>query len=131
MTTACLGPLRHAAPGDFSLSLIDSPTQKRYEVVLTSSVSGPLCLSKESWPTEDGSFPMGNEGAVLTAASGALHPIVAMTAYCPGGCGEVRLQPGQTLRANIAYAAFGDAEVIAADPARSLSFSVHPYFCAR
>jgi len=128
---ACATQLRRADSKDFSVSVTDRATEKRYVVVLDSAADGPLCLSKESWPIENGTFPMGYEGAVLTTTNGPLHPKAAMTAYCPGGCGEVRLEPGQTLRASIAYAAFGDAEVIAADAARSLSFPVYPYYCER
>ena len=128
---ACASPFRRAEPRDFSVSVVDNPTKRRYDVTLASAVGTPLCLSKESWPAEDGTFPMGYEGAVLTTTTGPLHPKAAMTTYCPGGCGEVRLEPGQTLRASVAYAAFGDAEVIAVDPVRSLSFPVYPYYCAR
>lgn len=128
---ACATQLRRADSKDFSVSVTDRATEKRYDVVLDSAADGPLCLSKESWPIENGTFPMGYQGAVLTTTNGPLHPKAAMTAYCPGGCGEVRLEPGQTLRASIAYAAFGDAEVIAADAARSLSFPVYHYCCER
>lgn len=128
---ACASPFRRAEPQDFRVSVVDNPAKKRYDVALASAVGAPLCLSKEGWPAEDGTFPMGYEGAVLTTTTGPLHPKAAMTTYCPGGCGEVRLEPGQTLRASVAYAAFGDAEVIAVDPVRSLSFPVYPYYCAR
>lgn len=128
---ACATSFKRATPEDFSITVTDSPAKKRYDVALTSTANATLCLSKESWPAEDGTFPMGYEGAVLTTASGPLHPKPAMTAYCPGGCGEVHLEPGQTLQASIAYAAFGDAEAIAVDPDRSLSFPVYPYYCTR
>lgn len=129
--TAGTSPFRRADPQDFSVTVIDRPTEKRYDLVLTSAVSAPLCLSKENWPAQDGTFPMGYEGAVLTTTNGPLHPKTSLTAYCPGGCGEIRLEPAKTLRASIAYAAFGDAEVITADPVRSLSFIVYPYYCVR
>lgn len=128
---ACATQLRRADSKDFSVSVTDRATEKRYDVVLASAADETLCLSKESWPIENGTFPTGYEGAILTTTDGLLHPKAAMTAYCPGGCGEVHLEPGQALRASIAYAAFGDAEVIAADAARSLSFSVYPYYCER
>ena len=128
---ACATSFQRAAPEDFSITVTDNPAQKLYDVALKSATNAPLCLSKESWPAEDGTFPMGYEGAMLVTTSGSLHPKSAMTAYCPGGCGEVRLEPGRTLQASIAYAAFGDADAIALDPARSLSFPVYPYYCTK
>lgn len=129
--TACASSFQRAEPEDFSVSVIDNQSEKLYDVALTSAADRPLCLSKESWPAEDGTFPMGYQGTVLITTNGPLHPKAAMTAYCPGGCGEVRLEPGDTLRARITYAAFGDATAIATDPARSLSFPVYPYYCSR
>lgn len=130
-TTACAGPTRWAEPQDSSFSVVDNPKEKRYDIALTASATAPLCLLKENWPAEDGTFPTGYEGAVLTVTTGLLQPKAVMTAYCPGGCGEVRLEPGQTLRSRIAYAAFGDAEIVAVDPVRSISFPVHPFYCRR
>jgi hypothetical protein len=124
-------PDRWAEPQDFSFSVVNNPNGKRYDIALTSSATAPLCLLKENWPTEDGTFPTGYEGAVLTMTTSLLQPNAVMTVYSPGGCGEVRLEPGQTLRSRIAYAAFGDAEIVAVDPVRSISFSVHPFYCRR
>lgn len=45
--------------------------------------------------------------------------------YCPGGCGEVRVGSGQSVRGVLPYAAFGDAAAIAADSKLSLSFESH------
>lgn len=128
-TTACTGAIRWAEPRHFSFSVVDNPKEKRYDIALTSSATAPLCLPKENWPAEDGTFPTGYEGAFLTMTTGLLQPNTVMTAYCPGGCGEVRLEPGQTLRSRIAYAAFGNAEIVASDPVRSISFPVHPFYC--
>lgn len=131
VATACATAFRRAEPGDFTVSVVDNVAARRFDVVLVSTADKPLCLSKESWPAEDGTFPMGYEGAVLTTAAGALHPKAAMTAYCPGGCGEVRIDPGQRMPASVAYAAFADADAIAADAQRSLAFPVYPYYCTK
>lgn len=129
--TACAGSFRRAEPLDFSLSVTDRLAERQYDVVLTSAAAVPLCLSKEGWPGPDGTFLTGYEGAILTTTAGPIHPKNVLTAFCPDGCGEVRLEPGQTLRGNITYAAFGSADDIAEDSARSLSFTVYPYYCRR
>ncbi|WP_152540982.1 hypothetical protein [Luteimonas huabeiensis] len=129
--SACATPFQRAEPGDFSVSVTDNVEERRFEVVLVSTATKPLCLSGESWPDESGKFPLGYEAVVLTTTNGLLHPRASITAYCPGGCGEVEIEAGQRLEAIVAYAAFGDAEVIAEDAQRSLEFPVYPYYCSR
>lgn len=120
--------IRWAQDADFNLAIQDNPSQHRFDVVLTSKASEPLCLSKESWPDVAG-LPLGFDGATLTTASGNKELSPTGSAYCPGGCGEVRIEPGQQITGAIGYDAFGDAAAIAAESSRSLAFKVHPYLC--
>ncbi|MCD9007459.1 hypothetical protein LDO31_14665 [Luteimonas sp. XNQY3] len=129
--TACASSYHRAEPGDFAVSVTDDVMRRQFAVTFVSKADRPLCISKESWPAEDGTFPLGWEGTVLSTSAGSLHPKAALTAYCPGGCGEVRIDAGQQLKASVAYSAFGDAEAIAADPQRSLAFPAYPYYCRR
>jgi len=55
----------------------------------------------------------------------------ALYATCPGGCEEVRVGAGQSVRGIVPYAAFGDATAIAAEARRTLVFEVHPFVCLR
>lgn len=130
--TACASsaPTRWAPPTDFALDIADNPAQQHFDLTLTSKAAEPLCLSKEAWPAE-ASLPLGFDGATLNTSTGPQELLSTGSAYCPGGCGEVRVEPGQSVHGILPYAAFGDAAAIAADSTRSLSFEIHPYICSR
>ncbi|MGO1073688.1 hypothetical protein [Lysobacter sp. CA199] len=127
---ATIAAIRWAPDTDFTLAITDNPSQRRFDLVLMSKAVVALCLSKESWPAEAG-LPAGFDGAVLNTATGPKSLLPTGSAYCPGGCGEVRIEPGQLVRGTIAYKAFGDAAAIAADANRTLAFTAHPYICGR
>lgn len=131
MLAACASsaPIRWAPSTDFALTITDNEAQRRFDVALTSKGAAPLCLSKESWPAEM-QLPLGFDGAVLTTTSGRKDLSPTGSAYCPGGCGYVRVEPGHVLRGAIPYAAFGDAAIIAGEPSRQLAFEVHPFICS-
>lgn len=123
-------PIRWAPPTDFDLAVADNPALRRFDLTLTSKAADPLCLSREAWPAE-GAVPAGFDGATLTTSSGKRELLPTGSAYCPGGCGEVRVEPGQTVRGTLPYSAFGDATAIAEDTVRSLAFEVHPFVCSQ
>lgn len=125
---ASSSPIRWARATDYALAITDNPDQQRFDVVLASKADVPLCLSKEAWPAVE-ALPAGFNDAVLTTSVGTLDLLPTGSAYCPGGCGEVRLEPGQHVQGQIPYGAFGDASAIAADSTRLLTFQVHPYQC--
>lgn len=127
----CASSIERAQPTAFELSISDNPSKRVFEVELKSKAERPLCLPVEAWPNEQGHFTTGYEAATLTTSAGLSQPRAAMTAYCPGGCGEIRVEPGKKVRGAIAYSAFGDATAIASDPTRKLSFQVFPYYCSR
>lgn len=130
--TACATsvPTRGVSPSDYELTIVDNAAQSRFDITWTSKAVATLCLSKEAWPEKDGLRP-GFDGAVLTTSTGEKALLPTGSAYCPGGCGEVRLEPGQEVHGTLPYAAFGDSAVIADDAGRSLAFSVHPYYCTK
>lgn len=120
--------IRWAQDGDYALAIQDNPAQQRFDLTLSSKASAPLCLSKESWPNP-AALPAGFDGATLATSSGQKELLPTGSAYCPGGCGEVRIEPGQQVQGAIPYSAFGDAAAIAADSTRTLTFQVRPYQC--
>lgn len=132
LLTACASsaPIRWVQPADFALAITDNPAKQQFDLTLTSKAAEPLCLSKEAWPAEAG-LPLGFDGATLITSTGAKELLPTGSAYCPGGCGELRVGAGQSVRGVLPYAAFGDAVAITADSTRSLSFEVHPYVCSR
>lgn len=132
MLAACASsaPIRWAPSTDFVLAITDNPAQQRFDLELVSKAAMPLCLPKESWPTEM-DLPLGFDGATLITASGRKQLLPTGSAYCPGGCGYARVQPGQVLRGAIPYAAFGDSTAIAGESDRQLTFEVHPFVCSK
>ncbi|MCD9026830.1 hypothetical protein LDO26_01185 [Luteimonas sp. BDR2-5] len=130
--TACASstPIRWAPATDYTLDIVDNPDRQRFDVTSTSKATAPLCLSKEAWPALE-ALPAGFDGATLSTSAGTQALLPTGSAYCPGGCGDVRVEPGQTLVGVIPYAAFGNATIIAADTSRTLVFEVHPFICAR
>lgn len=128
--SACVStPVRWAQESDFHLAVQDNNAQRRFDLALKSTTEFALCLSSESWPSADG-LPAGFDGATLTTTGGAREVLPMGSAYCPGGCGEVRIEPGQTLQGMIPYSAFGDASTLAAEDLRALTFDVQPYICS-
>lgn len=123
-------PIRWANEGDFKLHIQDNPAQQRFDLTLNSTAEVALCLSRESWPGVEG-LPAGFDGAALTTTSGEKKLLPTGSAYCPGGCGQVHIEPGQSVPGFIPYSAFGDADVIAADDSRTLDFAVRPYVCSQ
>lgn len=115
---------------DYSVSIDDNPAQERFDLLLTSRASQAICLTNESWPGEKG-LPPGFQGAQLKTSDGQSKLLPTGSAYCPGGCGELRIEPGQQVRGVIKYGAFGDPTTIAADKIRVLLFSPQPYVCTR
>lgn len=129
LLAACaMSPIRWAPASDYALNITDNPAQQRFDLVLSSKSDKPLCLSKEAWPAEAG-LPPGFDGATMTTSSGPNSLLPTGSAYCPGGCGEVRIEPGQQIKGIIGYSAFGDVAAIAAERSRSLAFRAQPYIC--
>lgn len=123
-------PIQWAPANDYALAIADNPAQQRFDLVLSSKSTVALCFSRESWPAAR-ALPPGFAGATLQTAGGTKNLLPTGSAYCPGGCGELRIEPGKTLAGAIPYAAFGDAEAIAAEPTRSLTFEPHPFVCPK
>jgi hypothetical protein len=123
-------PIRWASGADYAIAISDNPTQQRFDLLLTSRASQAICLSNESWPHETG-LPPGFLGARLKTSGGQRELLPTGSAYCPGGCGELRVEPGKQIRGVIRYEAFGDPTAIATDRIRALSFAPRPYVCPR
>lgn len=132
--TACtttMTPIRWAPSEDFDLTVTDSPIAQRFDITLTSRAHTSLCLPRETWPTETAVLPAGFDNAILITSSGKKELLSTGSAYCPNGCGEIRIEPGQTLRGTLPYSAFEDAAAISSDSIRTLMIEVNPFICAR
>jgi len=120
------------APDAFRLEIRDNPSELRFDVELQSYHDRALCVSSNNWPLSGGTLRAENTGVYLETAAGILPlqgPFVSV--YCPGGCGEVRVEAGATMSGFFAYSAFGDADRIAADPSRQLHYALAPQACRR
>jgi hypothetical protein len=129
---SCASVRAPLAPDAYQLDIRDNPAERRFDVVLQSRHDRALCVSSDSWPLSPGTLRAENTGVYLETAAGIL-PLQGqfVSVYCPGGCGEVRVEPGATLSGFFAYSAFGDADRIAADASRQLHYALAPQACRR
>ncbi|HEL5339980.1 TPA: hypothetical protein UOJ00_002977 [Stenotrophomonas maltophilia] len=131
MLAACAQLPTLPAQDRYALQITDNAADRRFDLALQSRDARPLCVSVESWPSRVGQLHMGSDLATLQTAADSLPARDENFGYCPGGCGEHRIEPGGTLRGFIAYDAFGDASQLAADADKRLQFSVMPHYCQR
>lgn len=128
--TSCT-PLRSPPPADrYSLHISDNAGARQFDVALKSDDKHALCISKEDWPNSSGWFPVEAEGVELQTSAGPLPAkSKLLSSYCPGGCGEHRIESGDELKGFIKYESFGDPETLVHDSAKKLVFRVYPYYC--
>jgi hypothetical protein len=132
LAAACASTSAPLTPDAYHLEVTDNPAKQRFEVVLQSHHDRALCVEMYDWPTPEGALFVESSVVSLSTADGLLAVNSTMrSAYCPGGCGETRIEPGAALTGHFAYAAFGDAERIAADPSRRLQYTITPQVCRR
>lgn len=128
--TACAPNITRPTVERYALHIVDNADEVRFDVVLTSNDTRPLCVAIENWPNPSGHFTVEKEDAFVKIGADVL-PIKSklVSAYCPGGCGEYRIEPRGELRGFIAYEAFGDASRLAENEEKELNFPVSPYYC--
>lgn len=119
-----------AATTEFAFSVRENVSSSRFELELTSTSGAAICLPSESWPNDQGKLMVDVPGVVLSvgdqefAAKGTLF-----SAYCPGGCGVVRVDPGETVQGFLDFSVFGDPEMISGAESRRLIYPISPYRC--
>lgn len=132
LAAACASTSAPLTPDAYSLKVTDNPAKRRFDVVLQSHHDRALCVETYDWPTSEGALFVESSVVSLSTVGGLLAVNSTMrSVYCPGGCGETRIEPGETLAGHFAYAAFGDAERIAADSSRRLDYAISPHVCQR
>ena len=125
---ACATGILRADAAEYSLKVEDNPAAQRFDLVLTANGSRALCLTSEQWPSRVGQLHMGGD-ATLTSKGLTLPARAENFGYCPGGCGRYRITSGHPLRGFIAYEAFGDAQRLALDADKQVTFKVSPFVC--
>lgn len=118
-------------PTRYDLNVVDDSERRLFELSLTSADTRDICILVQEWPSSSGSLDSGSERASVLAADMKLPARDDSFGYCPGGCGAIRIRPGQTLNGFITYAQFGDADAVAGLERRTLQFAVHPYPCTK
>lgn len=131
-TVACASTSTSLSPDAYRLEIRDNPAARRFDVVLYSHHGRALCVGRDSWPTSTGTLFVENADVYLQISAGP-RPIKSpfVSVYCPGGCGEQTIKPGEALTGFFAYSAFGDADEIAADASRRLHYALAPHACRR
>ena len=118
------------SPDELTLEIVDEPDRLQFSILLTSSASKEICLSREGWPSRGGHTSYGTEARlVIDNGKRTIAAREVDFGYCPGGCGTFRLKEGETLEGHILYESFGDVDSIRASEDRRLEFKVTPYYC--
>ena len=130
MAAACASTSPPLARDAYRLDISDNPAARRFDVVLHSRHARALCVDRDTWPTSQGALFVENDEVYLETSTGP-RPMKSpfSSVYCPGGCGERQIKPGDALTGFFAYTAFGDADEIAADAGRRLHYAVTPHDC--
>lgn len=115
--------------GQYSFEITDNPNERSFDIVLKSHAIRPLCISIENWPSRDGQLHMGSSLATLELSESSLPARDDNFGYCPGGCGQYRIEAGEELRGFITYAVFGEPERLVLHSSKRLQFSVSPHYC--
>ena len=113
----------------FALTVSNEPAAKRFLVSLRSlEQHQQVCLNVRHWPKAGNIFAP-HAASVVTVAGTFEADFVDM-GYCPGGCGEIRLGPLQTISGELSYSAFPEESRLAAEQGHAqLSLDIHPTFC--
>jgi hypothetical protein len=114
----------------YRVVVVDNTKEERFDISLVSNDVRPFCLSIENWPNSSGTFTVEQSDVFLETSRGVL-PVRSplMSVYCPGGCGQHRVEPNGELHGFIMYSAFGDPLELAADTSKRLRFNIFPFYC--
>lgn len=127
---SCAHEFLRPASDRYKLNVLDNVEKHRFEVSLQSSDDRALCVSVENWPNPSGRFSVEKEDVFLQIGNDWI-PVNSplMSAYCPGGCGELRIEPHGHIEGFISYEVFGDVKVIEGALTKQLNFPIAPYYC--
>lgn len=112
---------------DFTLAIRDAPERQRFELELTAGAA-PICFTIEQWPDRHGRVDTGRIAHVSTE-TGRFEASNENFGYCPGGCGEIRVEPRARLSAFVAYDQFPAGASLSLAAVRRLDYDFHPYSC--
>lgn len=126
---ACTATATRPAVDRYALQISDNVSEHRFDMVLKSHDDQAICVQVDKWPNRSGQLHMGSDLAKLRTDTGVLQALDENFGYCPGGCGQHRIEPHGELRGFIAYEAFGDPEQLAADASKKLQFLLMPFYC--
>lgn len=127
---SCAQKVTRPTADRYKLRISDNIEARRFDVSLESSDHRALCISIENWPNSSGHFTVEKGDTFVQVGVNHFHAkSKLMSAYCPGGCGEHRIEPNGSLRGSISYEVFDDPEKLAAEPQKHLNFPVTPHYC--
>jgi hypothetical protein len=130
VAAGCASSMAFVGRSRYELNVRDNVDARRFDIVLKSKDEHAICISNEHWPNTSGRFTVEIDDVFVKTASGLMKAKSGLSsAYCPGGCGEHRVKPGDELKGFISYASFGDPEELARAFTRELEFQAKPYYC--
>lgn len=129
---SCATTQQPIGQSSYRLSIIDNSAQQRFDLVLINKEAHAICVDIDEWPTGRGQLRV-DDGQVSVEVDskryisrGALS-----TAYCPGGCGELRVEAGAELRGSLDYRWLEGFEPELAHYKKRLNFYPHVRRCSK
>ena len=130
LLSSCATPMLPPTPDRYVFEVTDNIQARRFDLVLKSLDEKALCISTEDWPANNGKYPVDIDEVKLKTVTGVL-PVRSnlFSAYCPAGCGRLRVDGGGVLRGFISYEAFGNPDALANDTSKELLFAPRVDYC--
>ena len=116
-------------PLSYSFESTDDLARKRFRLKFQSKDSRSICFTVEQWPSSIGHVDGGSQVASVLIHGQSFPASDANFGYCPGGCGYIRVEPGQALAGAIGYDQFPSAGSLLDQPNKILQFTVYPTQC--
>lgn len=112
---------------DFTLTIRNASEARRFELELTAGAA-PICFVIQQWPDDHGRLDTGSLAYAVTDA-GRFAARDYNFGYCPGGCGELRVEAGGRLHAFVSWDEFPEEARLATSSVRRLEFPFSPRRC--
>ena len=116
-------------PLSYSFESTNDLALKRFKLKFQSNDSRSICFTVEQWPSTIGHVDGGSQVASVLIHGQSFPALDANFGLCPGGCGYIRVKPGQTLTGAIGYDQFPSAGSLLNQPHKTLQFTVYPTQC--
>lgn len=117
---------RPLAGRDFLVTAQDRPAVREISLTFRSLTDEALCLRRNQWPDEEGGLELHPDNFAIVIGE-ISYGLTSIAFYCLDDC-LVRVEPGTTMTASLAYA---DTQIPRAeyDQPKTIHIELHPLPC--